>query len=163
VLTRLMMQLAGFAVPTYAKTEISSVVLSNQAINSQRGPCPPWRSADRVDHAAELGAVPTLVASDSAMKVFAAIITLALTGALLPTVAAAEFPTTKADCEQAGMRWMKKNGECLRPNLLIVIPEQARLVLGLIGMGSEMTALFLLWLVFLGRPKPTIERVLDSG
>ena len=80
------------------------------------------------------------------MKVLAAIISLSLAGALLPAVVAAEYPLTKADCVRAGMKWRNKTNTCVvRSSELIEIPEQARLVLGLIGIGSGLIALFLLW------------------
>jgi hypothetical protein len=39
------------------------------------------------------------------MKILASIIALNLTVAFATPVVAAEIPTTKADCEQAGMKW----------------------------------------------------------
>jgi hypothetical protein len=78
------------------------------------------------------------------MKVLAAIITLTVAGALLSPVVA-EYPLTKADCVQAGMKWMKATNTCVVKSQRTDVPEQARLVLGLIGIGSGVLGLLLLW------------------
>jgi hypothetical protein len=73
------------------------------------------------------------------MKILASIIALNLAAAFAMPVVAAEIPTTKADCEQAGMKWKEQvnQNKCRsavrREHML---PTPVRNVLGIIGLGS---------------------------
>src|SRR5262245_3245747 len=79
------------------------------------------------------------------IKVVAATISLTLAGASVPSIVAAEIPTTKAGCEEAGMKWKKKTNKCVRwPKRST--PTPARLVVALIGIGSALVVL-----LFIGR------------
>jgi len=57
---------------------------------------------------------------------------------------AAEIPTTKADCEQAGMHWKEQANEC-RSAAVGKPMLPARTVLGIIGIGSALLGLILLY------------------
>ena len=76
------------------------------------------------------------------IKVVAATISLTLAGASVPSIVAAEIPTTKAACEQGGMKWTKAE-ECVTKPMKI--PKPVRLVLGLIGIGSALVVLLFIW------------------
>ena len=63
-------------------------------------------------------------------------------------VVAAEIPTTKADCEQAGMKWKEwaSNEKCRFPvGRGSRVLDPVRKVLGLIGLGSALLCLIILY------------------
>ena len=64
------------------------------------------------------------------MKIIASIVALNLAVAFATPVVAAEIPTTKTECEQAGMRWK----DCRSINAR-KLPSPIRIVLGIIGLG----------------------------
>jgi len=58
---------------------------------------------------------------------------------------AAEIPTTKAECEQAEMRWDEQANKCRPAFGKPMLPAPVRHVLGIIGMGSALLGLILLY------------------
>ena len=82
-----------------------------------------------------------------AMKLFAAIIALSLAGAIITPAIATKYPMTQADCEKAGLRWKKEAHKC-KPFVPVVSLNPAERILGLIGLGSAVVGLILLWRVF---------------
>ena len=72
------------------------------------------------------------------MKIIASIVALNLAVAFATPVVAAEIPTTKAQCEQAGMRWKESaNQDKCRFAKARNFPAPVRIVLGIIGLGSN--------------------------
>ena len=78
------------------------------------------------------------------MKLFAAIIALSLAGAIITPAIAAKYPMTQADCEKAGLKWRKVDHKC-KPYVRVVNLSPADRILGLIGLGSAVVGLILLW------------------
>jgi hypothetical protein len=82
------------------------------------------------------------------MKILALIIALNLAASFAMPVVAAEIPTTKADCEQAGMKWKEwaPNEKCRFPvRREPTLPAPVRNVLGIIGLGSALLGLIILY------------------
>src|SRR6476661_2033538 len=75
------------------------------------------------------------------MKIIASIVALNLAVAFATPVVAAEIPTTKAECEQAGMRW--KDCRSLNARKLAA---PIRIVLGIIGLGLTLLGVIILYL-----------------
>ena len=76
------------------------------------------------------------------MKLFATIIALNLAGAIITPAIAAEYPKTKADCENAGLKWKEEAHKC-RP--LVRDWSPAKRLWGWIGLGSAVVGLVLVW------------------
>src|SRR6476661_8104978 len=74
------------------------------------------------------------------MKVIAWIVALNLALAFATPVVAAEIPTTKAECEQAGMRWK----DCRSINAR-KLPDPVRIVIGIIGLGLTLLGVIILY------------------
>jgi len=113
------------------------------------------RETKDVTRQAPDGLVALAYAAD--MKLFILIITLGLAAAPAIPVIAAEVPTTKAECEQVGMRWKEKVSTCVpttkaeceqvgmrwkeRANKCFPLHESHTLsyyVLGVIGLGCAL-------------------------
>ncbi len=68
------------------------------------------------------------------MKIIASIVALNLAVAFATPVVAAEIPTTKAECEQAGLKWK----DCRSINAR-KLPAPIRIVVGIIGFGLTLS------------------------
>ena len=79
-----------------------------------------------------------------AMKLFAAIIALSLAGAIITPAIAAKYPMTQADCEKAGLKWKKEEHKC-KPYVRVVNRSRAKRILALIGLGSAVVGLIVLY------------------
>jgi hypothetical protein len=80
-----------------------------------------------------------------AMKLFAAIIALVLQGAIVTPAIPAEYPMTQAHCEKAGSEVKKKEAHKCEPSVRVVSLSPAERILGLIGLGSAVVGLILVW------------------
>ena len=82
------------------------------------------------------------------MKILASIISLNLAVAFAIPVVAPEIPTTKADCKQAGMKWKEwaYQDKCrFAVDRARKLPAPVRNVLGIIGLGSALLGLTILY------------------
>src|SRR6476646_9138804 len=80
------------------------------------------------------------------MKIVASIVALNLPVAFATPLVAAEIPTTKAQCEQAGMRWKESaNQDKCRFAKARNFPAPVRIVLGIIGLGSTLLGVIILY------------------
>jgi hypothetical protein len=83
------------------------------------------------------------------MKIVASITALNLAVAFATPIVAAEIPMTKADCEKAGMKWKEwaEKNKC-RPIVRKdrrLFSDQVANVLGIIGLGSVLLGLIVLY------------------
>src|SRR6476661_8612371 len=80
------------------------------------------------------------------MNIIASIVALNLAVAFATPVVAAEIPTTKAECEQAGMRWKEEaNQDKCRFAKARNFPAPVRIVLGIIGLGLTLLGVIILY------------------
>jgi hypothetical protein len=82
------------------------------------------------------------------MKILASIIALNLAAAFATPVVAAELPTNKADCEQAGMKWKEQanQNKCrFADRSEHRLPAPVHNVLGIIGIGANLLCLIMLY------------------
>jgi hypothetical protein len=72
------------------------------------------------------------------------ILALTLSGPVLASSRAAAIPTTEAACKEAGMKWKGRTGEC-KPRSAGKPLSPIKKVIGVIGLGCGVIALYLLW------------------
>src|SRR6476660_10570104 len=82
------------------------------------------------------------------MNIIASIVALNLAVAFATPVVA-EIPTTKAECEQAGMRWKEEadQDKCRRRATFEArnLPAPVRIVIGIIGLGLTLLGVIILY------------------
>jgi hypothetical protein len=79
------------------------------------------------------------------MKIIAWIVALNLAVAFATPVVAAEIPTTKAECEQAGMRWKESANQDKCRFSVYKLPAPVRIVIGIIGLGLTLLGVIILY------------------
>jgi hypothetical protein len=72
------------------------------------------------------------------------ILALTLSGPVLASSLAAGLPTTEAECKEAGMKWEEQSSKC-KPRNVGKPLSPTKKVIGLIGLGCGVIALYLLW------------------
>src|SRR6476620_12646223 len=100
------------------------------------------------------------------MKIIASIVALNLAVAFATPVVAAEIPTTKAECEQAGMRWKEEaNQDKCRSAKARNFPAPVRIFIGIIGLGLTLLGVIILyqeWRSASGLKSPPLASSADS-